>query len=150
MLRSMVPWRERFPLTFSRWGGEMEDLMERFLEQGGNAWEIGKFMPKVNLAETDKLYEVTVELPGMKPEEVSVELREGQLWIIGEKLEEKEEKGKAFHLIERRSGEFRRVIPLNLPVVEGKVDAVFENGILMVRIPKSEQVVPKKIKVKVN
>ena len=122
--------------------------MERFLEQGGSEWEFGKFMPKLNLAETDKLYEITVELPGLKPEEVNVELREGQLWITGEKLEEKEEKGKAFHMIERRCGEFRRVIPLALPVQDGKVEAIFENGILLVRIPKSEQVLPKKIKVK--
>jgi len=150
MLRSMVPWQERFPSTFSRFGNDMGDLMERFFEQGGTGWGIASFTPHVNLAETDEGYEVTIELPGMKPEEVNVELREGSLWITGEKKEEKEEKGKTFHTIERRSGEFRRMIPFAVPVDEGKIDAVFEEGILKVQIPKSEQVKPKKIKVKVH
>ena len=147
MLRSMVPWRERLPSTFSRFGDEMEELMERFFE-AGNGWKIAGFSPFVNLAETDEGYEVTVELPGMKPEEVNVELHEGSLWITGEKKEELEEKGKTFHTIERRSGKFRRVIPLAVPVDEGKIDALFEHGILKVQVPKREQVKPKKIKVK--
>ncbi len=148
MLPSIVPWRQRIPSTFSRFGEDMEELMERFFDQAGNGWNVGDFNPSVNLAETEKGFEITAELPGLKPEEVNVEIREGNLWISGEKTEEKEEKGKTFHKIERRTGEFRRVIPFTVPVNEGKVDAVFEHGILKITVPKSEEVKTTKIKVK--
>jgi HSP20 family protein len=108
----------------------------------------GKFLPEANIAETEKAIEVTVELPGMKPEEVKVELREGVLWITGEKKEEKEEKGRTFHRIERRTGEFRRAFTLPVEVEEGKVVAKFEGGVLHITLPKAEKVAPKRIEVK--
>ena len=147
MLRSMIPWRERFPATFPRFENEMEDLMERFFGNG-EEWGLTRFTPSLNVSETDNGYEVSVELPGLKPEEVHVELKEGNLWISGEKKEESEEKGKTFHRIERRHGEFRRMIQLPGAVAEEKVEAKFENGVLKVNVPKSEKVKPKKIPVK--
>ena len=147
MLRTLVPWRERFPLAFPRFEREMEEMMERAFGEG-NGWEVGKFAPEVNVAETEKEFEVTMELPGLKPEEVNVELKNEALWITGEKREEKEEKGKTFHRTERRYGEFRRTIPLPGTVNEEKVKAHFENGLLKVTIPKSEEAKPKRIPIK--
>jgi HSP20 family protein len=100
------------------------------------------------MTESEKAVEVTVELPGLKPEEVKVELREGMLWITGEKKEEKEEKGKTFHRIERRAGAFRRVFELPMKVEEGKVEAKFNEGVLKITLPKVEEVAPKKIEIK--
>ena len=148
MLRSMIPWRERFPATFPRFENEMEDLMERFLGNGAEEWGLTRFTPSLNVTETDGGNEVTAELPGMKPDEVNVELREGNLWISGKKEEEKEKKGKAFHRIERRHGEFRRMIQLPSRVEDEKVEAKFANGVLTVNVPKSEKVKPKRIPVK--
>jgi HSP20 family protein len=142
----MIPWRERVPVSFSRFENEMEDLMERFFGNGGDGW--GRFTPALNLSEKEDEYEVTVELPGLKPEEVQVEFKEGNLWIEGQKEEEKEEKGKTFHRVERRHGEFRRMIRLPGSVKEEKVEARFENGVLTVHVPKSEEVKPKRIPVK--
>jgi len=107
-----------------------------------------RFLPETNIAETDKALEVTVELPGMKAEEVKVEIRDGGLWITGEKKEEKEEQGKTFHRIERRSGTFRRVLPLPAEVHETEVDARFTDGVLKITLPKSEKVAPKQIEIK--
>ena len=86
MLRSMIPWRERFPATFPRWENEMEDLMERFFGNG-EEWGLTRFTPSLNVSETDTGFEVSAELPGLKPDEVKVELKEGNLWISGEKKE---------------------------------------------------------------
>jgi HSP20 family protein len=108
----------------------------------------GKFLPEANVLETDKAVEVTLELPGMKPEDVKVEIRERALWVTGEKKEEKEEKGKTFHRIERRAGMFRRVFPLPVEVMEEKVDARFAEGVLKITLPKAEKVTPKHIEVK--
>jgi HSP20 family protein len=146
MLRSMVPWRERFPATFPRFENEMEDLVERFFGPGDD-WGLTRFAPALNVSETEEAYEVSVELPGMKAEEVEVELKEGNLWISGEKKEEKEEKGKAYHRMERRHGEFRRMIRLPGTVDEGKVEAKFADGVLTIHVPKTEEVKPKRIPV---
>jgi HSP20 family protein len=108
----------------------------------------GKFLPEANVVETEKALEVAVELPGMKPEEVKVEIRDGSLWITGEKKAEKEEKGKTFHRVERRSGMFRRVLPLPMEVKEQEVDARFTDGVLKITLPKTEKVVPKQIEIK--
>ena len=77
-----------------------------------------------------------------------MEIREGNLWITGEKKEEKEEKGKTFHRIERRAGMFRRVLPLPVEVKQEAVDACFAEGVLKVTLPKAEVVAPKRIEVK--
>lgn len=148
MFRSMIPWRERFPSTFPRFENEMEDLLERFFGNAGDDWRLTRFTPSLNVAETDGGYEVSLELPGMKPEEVQVELKDGNLWVTGKKEEEKEEEGKSFHRIERRHGEFRRVVQLPGAVDDETVVAEFEDGVLKVAVPKREEVKPKRIPVK--
>jgi HSP20 family protein len=105
---------------------EFENLMERFLgPEEGRVMVWGGFAPTLNVAESEEAFEVTVELPGMKAGEVQVEMKNGDLWISGEKKEEKEEKGKTFHRIERHHGEFRRVVPFVVPVAEEKISAEF-------------------------
>lgn len=148
MLRSLVPWRERFPSAFPAFGNEMEEFVGKFLGNGGEEWGLVNFTPSVNVSETESGYEVAVELPGMKPEEVKVEWKDGRLWISGEKKEESEEQGKTFHRIERHYGEFRRTIPLPTEVAEEAVEAKFENGVLKVTVPKVEQAKPRRIPVK--
>lgn len=124
----------------------MENLVSRFFgremfEENGGA----VFAPQVNVAETDDHFEVTADLPGLKAEDVNVELKEGQLWISGEKKEEKEEQGKTFHRVERRYGQFRRIVPLSGAVKESDVQATFKDGVLTITLPKAEEVKPKKI-----
>ena len=106
------------------------------------------FTPKLDLVESEGAFEVTVDLPGMKPEEVNVELKNGQLWITGEMKEEKEEEGKTYHRIERHVGEFRRVLPLPTAVKEEEIEAKFTEGVLKITVPKSEEAKTKHIEVK--
>jgi HSP20 family protein len=77
-----------------------------------------------------------------------VEIKGEQLWITGEKKEEKEEKGKTFHRMERRTGMFRRIFTLPAEVVDEKVEAKFAEGVLKITLPKAEKVAPKQIEVK--
>jgi HSP20 family protein len=150
MLREMIPVFDRLTLArdpLARFEREMDKMMESLTGRRGG-WEA--FEPRMNLAETEKEFEVTVELPGLKAEEVRVEVMNGELWISGERKEEKEEKGKTWHRIERRYGEFRRVVPLPTAVEEGKVEARFEGGLLKVVLPKTEEAKPRHIAVKVT
>jgi HSP20 family protein len=133
----------------SRMEEEFEDLMERFWGTDGG-WLTTRtgFLPTTDLVETENQFEVTVDLPGLKPEEVNVELKNGELWISGKREEEKEEKGKTYHRIERRHGEFRRVLPLPHTINEKKIEAKFESGVLRITVPKTEEAKTKHIEVK--
>lgn len=124
--------------------------MDRFFGQEALPWRGSRkgFTPTTDVVETDKAFEVTVDLPGMKPEELAIELKNGQLWINGEKKEEKEEKGKTYHRMERYYGSFQRVVPLPTAVDEEKIAADYKQGVLRVTLPKSEAVQPRHIEVK--
>ena len=121
--------------------------MERLFAPEEGRW-LTEFTPAVNVAETETGFEVTLELPGMKAEEFKVELHNGELWVTGEKREEKEEKGKTFHRVERSYGQFRRAIPLPGAVCEEKIAAEYKEGVLKILIPKSEEAKPRHIEVK--
>jgi HSP20 family protein len=126
----------------------MDQLMEQFFgtEDGGR--QLPAFAPRTNVAETDEQYEVTLDLPGMKPEEFNIELKENQLWITGERKQEHEEKGKTWHRVERSWGQFRRVIPLDSPVNAEAVKADYKDGVLHLTLPKDKAAQPKRIEVK--
>jgi len=134
-------------LMMNRFEDEMGGLMERFFGDDGG-WEGGDFVPTTDVAETKNAFVVTVDLPGMKPEEVKVELQNGNLWVWGKREEEKEEKEKTYHRIERRYGEFRRVLPLPASIDEARVEAKFEHGVLTITVPKAEEAKAKAIEVK--
>ncbi len=154
MFSSLVPWRQRslpttdrFSRLVDRMEGEMEDLWDRFWvpEEGPLA---RPFLPTIDLVEAENQFEVTVDLPGLQPEEVEVELKNGDLWIAGKREEEKEDKGKTYHRIERRHGEFRRVLPLPATINAEEIEAKFDNGVLKIIVPKTEEAKVKHIEVK--
>jgi HSP20 family protein len=148
MTRMLVPWDVESPRLFEDFQREMNQLMSNFFGREDGGRQLAWFAPRTNVAETDKSYDVTVDLPGMKPEEFTIELKEGQLWITGERKREEEEKGKTYHRIERQYGQFRRIIPLDVPVDADKVEAEYKEGVLHVTVPKSKTVKPKRIEVK--
>ena len=148
MTRMMVPWDVRSPRFYEDFRREMNQLMNSFLGgQEATEQPVG-FIPRANVAETEDRYEVTLEVPGMKPEDIAVELKEGQLWVSGERKREEQAKGKAYRRIERQYGQFQRVIPLEGPTEADKVEATYKDGILSVTVPKSEKAKPKRVEVK--
>ena len=110
----------------------------------------GAISPKVNVAETDKAVEVTAEIPGVDAKDIDVQLRDGILTIKGEKKEEKDEKQKDWHVVERSCGMFERSFTVPSDVDSGKVEAAFDKGVLKVTLPKlaAAQAKVQKIEVK--
>lgn len=106
--------------------------------------------PAVDVAETEKAYEIAAELPGLDEKDIEVKLANGCLTIKGEKQEEKEEKKKDFYLHERRFGSFERVFRLPDGVDADRIEATFKKGVLAVTLPKTveAQKSEKKIPVK--
>ncbi|MBB4369955.1 HSP20 family protein [Bradyrhizobium sp. cir1] len=95
--------------------------------------------PAVDVAESDKAYEITAELPGLDEKNIDVKLTDGGLTIRGEKKEETEEKKKDYYVSERRYGSFERYFALPDGVNTDKIEATFKNGVLKVVLPKTEE-----------
>ena len=133
------------PLCFDGWRQEMNRLFED--SYGGSDGPSRVNSPLADFAETDKEYEISLDLPGLQPDEVNVEFRDGHLTISGERKQLEEESGKSFHRLERTHGEFRRVIALGSEVDSENIKANYEHGVLTVIVPKVAAIQPKKIAV---
>ena len=107
------------------------------------------FMPAVDIQETDNEFLVRADLPGVKKEEIKIQVVDGVLAIEGERRQEKEEKGKRFHKVEREYGRFVRRFALPTEVEGEKVHAEFKEGVLNVVLPKAPAAKPTHIEVKV-
>lgn len=118
------------------------------------AWQLGvgngELTPSVDVAETDKAFEITAELPGMAEENVDVSLSQGVLTLKGEKKEEKEKKEKGYYLSERRYGSFQRSFRLPEGVDENKIEANFDKGVLKITLPKTKEAVAQAKKIAIR
>ena len=119
-------------------------LMRRFVDEMDRpfgvwprafAEEASGWWPATDIAEQDGKMVVNVDLPGMKPEDVKLEVTRESLVISGERKQEREEKGEGFHRSERHYGRFYRQIPLPEGAETDKAEARFTNGELRVTIP---------------
>jgi HSP20 family protein len=107
--------------------------------------------PHVDVASTEKEYTITVEVPGVEEKDVKLELsRDGTLTISGEKKQEKEQKNKNFHRLERSYGSFQRTFSLPEDAGQDNIDASFRNGVLTVTVPRKAvaQTPAKRIEIK--
>lgn len=104
----------------------------------------------IDLSETENEIKVSAELAGMKKEDLDISFSDGYLHIKGEKKSEKEEKEKNSYISERHYGMIQRSVPIGRDVDVNKAEAKFEDGVLKVSIPKTEdsQSKVKKIEVK--
>ncbi|KPK16028.1 MAG: hypothetical protein AMJ62_07435 [Myxococcales bacterium SG8_38] len=102
---------------------------------------IADWTPSCNVSETDEEYRIEAELPGVKQEDLEVNVEDRVLTLRGERREKKEEKGKKYHRVESSYGSFMRSFKLPDDANEDKVDASYKDGLLTVRIPRTE---PKK------
>jgi HSP20 family protein len=134
--------------TLSVIRSEMDELLSRIWNGCEDGWFSGAFSPAADLAETDNTYQVRMDIPGLTAADIDVQVRGNQITISGQRKEEKEEKGKTFHRIERKSGKFSRTLTLPANVNESEVAAEYNQGVLTVTLPKSEDAEMKKIDVK--
>ncbi len=127
---------------------EMDDLMNRF--QADWNGERLPAIPAADLYETDEALTIRMDIPGLKAEEINVEVSGNTIRITGEHKQEKEEKGKTWHRIERRSGSFARALSLPTPVKDDKVTAECKDGVLTITLPKTEAAKTHRVTVKNN
>ena len=103
--------------------------------------------PSVDIHETEESFELSVELPGVRKEDVSLEVKDSILSIRGERRSEKEVAEKSVHRIERRYGEFTRAFKVPSNVDASRVKAAYKDGVLQVTLPKAEDARPRQIEI---
>jgi len=142
---AMTPWFRRGPLA--PLGEEMESLFDRFLGDE-SSWVSAMLAPAMDLSETDKDISIRMDLPGVNAKDVDIQLNNQQLTVSGERKEEKEEKGKTFHRMERRVGRFSRSVTLPCAVEEDQIDARYKDGVLNIVLPKTFEAKTRHIEIK--
>lgn len=116
----------------------------------GDVVATAAFVPPVDVYEDEHKIVLKLEVPGMKQENIDVQIENNTLTVKGERKFEQEEKEENFHRIERRYGSFFRSFALPNTVDPGKVDANYEAGVLRISLAKREESKPKQIKVQVG
>lgn len=101
----------------------------------------------LDVSESDQAYTVRASIPGINPEEMEISVQNNVLTIRGETKSEEERQGDRWHLRERRTGQFQRTITLPNNVDSNQVGAVYENGVLTLNLPKTEEAKPRRINV---
>lgn len=150
-MAGLIPWRRSSGSMLEQMQREMDDVFRRFFgesalaesETNGLGWA-----PQVDIEETDKEMVVKADLPGVDPKDIEISLSENTLTLRGEKKEEKEEKDKNYHRVERFAGQFYRRIPLPAQADPEKIEASTANGVVTVTVPKKAEAQAKKITVK--
>ncbi len=131
---------------------DLQDEFSRFFEDFGNG--LGSveehFTPPIDIQETDDAYIVEADVPGMKKEDVHIEVNDDVLTIKGERKSEHEEKREDYHRIERQYGSFRRTVTIPGGFQYDAVKAKFKDGVLRVTLPKREDAKPRRIEVKAS
>jgi len=145
-------------MQLTRWNPfvELDEIQQRLnrlsfdrTPKTGDA-SFADFSPAVDIEETDAEFIVKADLPDVKKEEIKIRVQEGVLTIDGERRQQKEEKGRRFHKIEREYGRFVRRFALPIEIDADKVRAEFRDGVLTVALPKAPAVTPKTIEIKVG
>lgn len=104
--------------------------------------------PAIDMYQTDNEVVVRASIPGIKADEVQINVTGDVLTLKGEVKQEEERKDRAWHIREQRFGSFERSVALPTSVKSDQAEAVFENGILTVTLPKADEVKPRTINIK--
>jgi HSP20 family protein len=135
-------------MAIQKFGGLMDDFMpqnfstmlDRFFQDSVNQRQrMADFNPHVDTCETENGYEIEITLPGLKKDDIRIELQEGRLTVSGERKFQNENKNKRYHVIESQYGSFSRSFQLPSHIDPAAVNAEFQDGILRLNIPKDQQ-----------
>lgn len=142
--RLFDPWPGEAWSDVGRLRRELDDAFERFGARPGR----GTPFPPVNLYESPEGFVLTAEVPGVRQEDLEVSVEGERVTLRGERrIDLPDDASTSVHRRERQSGIFRRTLELPVPVESEKAQAVYRNGILMLRIPKAAAHQPRRIAV---
>jgi HSP20 family protein len=131
---------------------EMNRLFNTFFDSstqrnGGGRAVARRWIPAVDVVETDEHFVVRADLPGLSENDVKIEVEDNVLTISGERKSEHEQNSKGYYRVERSYGSFSRSLTLPEGVDADAIQASFDSGVLEVQIPKPEQHKPRKVQI---
>lgn len=131
---------------------EFDDLFSRLSPDWDNKqWSAGEWEAACDLSETADAFQIRMDMPGMKPDDITIEVTGDVVRISGErKQEKKEEKGTTYHRMERHCGCFSQSVMLPGGVNDERVEAEFHDGVLTVKLPKTQASKTRTVKVRAN
>ena len=140
--------------NFNRLGDfqvDIENLFDHFFgNQQTQSASPFKLVPPANVTEFETGYSLVMELPGVSADDVSIEMKENQLVVSGSKTVAEAGEGERLARSERRGGEFVRKFEFPSQVDADAISAEFKDGLLSIKLPKSEKVLPRKIQIKTS
>jgi HSP20 family protein len=159
---NLIPWRNKeLDRTPDRFGDsslatlreEMGSLFDRFMRDPWGLSPLEGFFPsnlgpRIDMSESDTEICLKAELPGVDPKDVDIQIEGDILTIRGEKHQEKTEKKRNYHWVERQYGAFHRSVPLPASADSNKVEAAYKDGVLTVTIQKNPDAQPRRITVR--
>jgi HSP20 family protein len=145
---TIVRWE---PLReFSTLQNEMNRLFNTVFDAptaGNGGSTLRRWMPPMDLVETDDHFVLRADLPGLAEDDVKIEFEDGTLTVSGERKAEHESKNEGYYRVERAFGPFSRSLTLPQGIDAEAVAASFDRGVLEVRIPKPEEKKPRRIEI---
>jgi HSP20 family protein len=143
-MRDLLEVEREFNKLFNSFG-------RRFLDSDGKEeLENVVWMPLSDITESKDSFSIKMDIPGIKKDDVKISYSDGQLSISGERKEEKESSDTTYHRVERTYGKFYRSFNLPQKIKYDQIEAVFNDGQLLITVPKSEEAKPKEIDIKVK
>src|SRR5688572_15256251 len=138
---ALIRWDPSRELTSLQ--SEMNRLFTTFFDTptqaGANGSSLRRWIPPMDLVETDEHFVLRADLPGLSEEDVAIEMEDNVLTVSGERKAEHEDRREGYYRVERAYGAFARSLTLPEGVDAGAVAATFDKGVLEVRIPKPEE-----------
>ena len=148
---ALVRWEPIRELTSLQ--SEMNRLFNTFFDSpstGGNGPTGRRWIPAMDLVETDDHFVLKADLPGLTEDDVNIEVEDNVLTVSGERKAEHEDKREGYYRVERSFGAFRRSLTLPEGINPEEVTASFDKGVLEVRIPKPEERKPRRVAIQVG
>jgi HSP20 family protein len=124
---------------------EFNRVFDSFIGNGRSEVRARRWVPAVDLVETDESLVLRADLPGLSKDDVTIEVKDDVLTLSGERRGEHEEKAEGYYRVERAFGRFSRSLTLPQGVEPDSIDAEFTDGVLEVRIPKPEERKPHRV-----
>ena len=148
-MRELIPrkWRRDMEQPLATFQREMNRFMEGFFG-AERPWGDGHWSPRIDVSETESDVVVKAEVPGLSKDDIDVSLAGDLLTIRGEKKDERKEEKGSYRLLERHYGSFERTITLPPGVDPEKVEAEFKDGVLTIKLAKTEETRARKIAIK--
>lgn len=136
-------------MMLARWDPfrDLTSAQDEFDRLVGRAFSRNAWVPALDVRETDDRFELTLDLPGIDPDDVTVNYEDGMLSVSGKREFSKEESGETWHRVERGFGTFARQVRLPRTADAERIQASFDRGVLTVSVPKVEAAKPRTIEV---